>query len=159
MRSKHVLKWLIVGLSMCIGWVSIAQQAEARKLSFKRHIYPMFRTYCLKCHRPKTKRVWKKVKGKRIRTTIVVKKAKGDLDLRRKVAYKNIVDVQSKQAKEGYNIVTTGEVTLSYLVYKLNNQHKHPNLRGKGKQMPPKRKLSTWRIRRIMKWIAQGAKK
>lgn len=156
MKLKSVLGWLATGL-FCLS--SYSTPASARKLSFKRHIAPMFQRYCVSCHKPKYR--WKrvKIKGKRKRVKVMVKKPAGQLDLRRKVAYKNIVDVQSKQAREGYNIVTSGEVALSYIIFKLNNQHKHPNVGGKGKKCPPKRTFSTWRIRRIMKWIKQGAKK
>ena len=132
---------------------SLNSEAEAgKKLSFRRHIWPTFRRYCVRCHKPR----WKG-RGKKRKKI----KAAGGLNLKTwRVAYKNIVDQPSKQAQEGYNIVTTSEPALSYLYYKLVGNHKNPNVKGKGKRMPSKRRrLAAWRINRIVKWIQQGAKK
>lgn len=133
-----------------VGVTSLTSQAEARKYSFRRHVWPTIRRYCVKCHKPK----WKG-RGKKRKKVIA-----GGLNLKNwKIAYKSMVDQPSKQAQEGYNIVTSGEPALSYIYYKLVGNHKNPNVKGKGKRMPPKRRIAAWRINRIVKWIQQGAKK
>lgn len=126
-------------------------EAQAKSLSFQKNIWPTIRDFCSNCHRPKFQG---KGKDRKLVTP-------GDLDLKTwQLAYKNMVDVQSKQAQEGYNIVTAGDPSLSYLYFKLTGDHKNPNVKGKGKPMPLKKKqLPAWRINQIVKWIQQGAKK
>lgn len=138
----------------CLGMLVLPEPvgvAEAKGLSFRTHIWPTIRSYCSNCHRPKYKG---KGKDRKLVTP-------GDLDLKTwDLAYKNMVNIQSKQAQEGYNIVTPSDPSLSYLYFKLTGDHKNPNVKGKGKPMPLKKKqLAAWRINQIVKWIQQGAKK
>lgn len=143
-----MMRWVLL---LGVFWFGASEVAEAKKkLRFGRHVWPTVRRYCVSCHRPKKMRKKKKK---------VVKPAAGGLDLRRKVAYKNLVNVQSKQGKEGYSLVTPGEPALSYILFKLQGNHKHPNIGGKGTRCPKKKRLAVWRINRITKWIQQGAKK
>ena len=77
----------------------------------------------------------------------------------RRKAYKSLVNVDSKQA-EGYQLVYPGEPTVSYIVFKMTGQHKHPNVKGKGARMPKgrKRPVPGYLRDRLILWIVQGAK-
>ncbi len=152
MKRIGVVLSAVFALELLGAFTSVVvQQAEAKKYSFRRHIWPTIRRYCSKCHRPKRVR-----KGKKR-----VIKISGGLNMKTwRLAYKNMVGQASKQAKEGFQIVFPGQPAFSYLYYKLVGNHKSPNVGGKGKRMPrKKRRLAAWRINRIVKWIQQGANK
>jgi hypothetical protein len=138
----------VFALLLLGAWFNVVGAKKTKQgPSFRSAVWPTIQSNCVKCHRfqgnPKKPK----------------KKPAGDLDLSSwKVAYKSMVDVESKQAMEGYNIVTPGEPERSYLVFKLADNHKHPNVGGKGERMPKKaRQLPAWRINRIISWIKGGA--
>ncbi len=127
---------------------TIKQIKKMKSISFYKHVWPIFEVKCVKCHSPH------KYKGK-------MRKPGGKLDLRKELAYKNLVGVQSRQAKK-FKIVAPYKPQLSYLVYKLQGNHKHPSVGGKGKRMPPKKsklKFHKWELFLVVKWIQKGAKK
>lgn len=164
MMRKLALGLMMAGLFLMSGSLSPLTTSEAQAAPrFRSYVYgPIISRYCTKCHRTKYKRVWKKVKVKgktrRKRIRVVTKKPAGKLDLYGwKTAYKNMVGVDTKEGQEGYQIVYAGDPSLSYIVFKLLGQHKQVG--GKGTRCPKKRKLATWRVQRIIKWIKAGAKK
>ncbi len=121
---------------------------KIKKYYFYRDIWPIVSRKCVKCHKPHHH------KGK-------VKAPHGKLDLRKHLAYKNLVGKQSRQAKR-FKIVEPGKPELSYLIYKLQGNHKDKRVGGKGKKMPPKKskiKLYRSEIKKFILWIKQGAKK
>ena len=116
------------------------RKRKKRKRSLRRHIQPIFNRYCIKCHRGK--------------------KAPLGLDLTRKKSHASLVSVDSKQT-ESRQRVYPGMPAMSYIVFKLTGQHKHPNVGGKGARMPKGRKykIPGYYRDRIIVWIEQGAKK
>lgn len=117
--------------------------AEARPLSFARDLWPVVRTHCQRCHRPRSGQA----------------QGAGGLNLKSAaVAYRNLVNVSSKQAK-GYKLVTPGDPARSYVYYKVVGNHKDRHVGGKGTRCPKRRALPVRQINRIVKWIQQGAKK
>ncbi len=133
-----------------IWTMPLGGKAEARKYSFRVHVWPTIRRYCRTCHRPK------KIRTKKGKKIVIA----GQLDLStRKKAYKNLVNQLSKQTKSEYYLVLPGQPAYSYLLFKLLGNHKQAG--GKGKRCPQnrKRRLPAWRINRITKWVQDGARK
>lgn len=139
------------------------RKKNAHKTTFRK-VWWIFTTYkCTSCHRSvmESKKQLPPPAG---------------LDLSTKeLAYKNLVGVQSSQAKEGIyrvnneeNFDSASRVAYSYLIYKLLGTHtKHETIGGSGSQMPPRQMKNTkhlrlhkvphHNIRKLIRWIADGS--
>lgn len=124
---------------------------------FQKKVWPLLTKYkCVVCHTPS-----KGPKG-----SVIPPPAGLDMSSAEK-AYKNLVGVQSQQAKKGIMRVNNTKgyngalrVAYSYLIYKLLGNHRqYGNIKGQGAQMPPvQHGMDHSDVREIIQWISDGSK-
>ncbi len=122
---------LLAALSVLCGAGMVAQSTAP---SYERDVQPIFRHECLKCHD--------------------AKEHKGKLDLTDGVAYKNLVNVPSRE-EEAFVRVKPGDPESSYLWLKLMHRTKEGS--GMPKGIFFARKLDEKDLSLIKTWISAGA--